>query len=253
MGALILDGQTVLPPASTPSVVTTRGDMIRGGVGGVAERLGLGAAGEVLTSDGTDVAWAAPAGGSTPTTPDLSGATITSATGCSGVGGSGTFVATIGNGITDGYCRCALAWPLSPSRTWELTCKVAFTTAGALSRWVDLGVRYGDGTTLIVQTAANGGGFTRNRATSSLGGFDMGTTPVWMRLRVDGGRVTTWIARAADGPWICNADSVSLYGTSDPGLTSLYLAANSSGVAGAEYTISVSDVTHTDLDPRPEL
>lgn len=63
MGALILDGQTVLPPASTPSVITTRGDLIRGGVGGVAERVGVGTLGQVFTSDGTDAGWAAPAGG----------------------------------------------------------------------------------------------------------------------------------------------------------------------------------------------
>jgi hypothetical protein len=44
-------------------VFTTRGDMVRAGVGGVAERLALGTATHVLTSDGTDAAWAAPSGG----------------------------------------------------------------------------------------------------------------------------------------------------------------------------------------------
>lgn len=44
-------------------VFTTRGDLVRAGVGGVAERIPLGAATHVLTSDGTDAAWAAPPGG----------------------------------------------------------------------------------------------------------------------------------------------------------------------------------------------
>ena len=44
-------------------VLTTRGDLVRAGVSGVAERLPLGTATHVLTSDGTDAAWAAPAGG----------------------------------------------------------------------------------------------------------------------------------------------------------------------------------------------
>lgn len=44
-------------------VFTTRGDLVRAGVSGVAERLPLGANGYVLTSDGTDAAWAAAGGG----------------------------------------------------------------------------------------------------------------------------------------------------------------------------------------------
>ena len=44
-------------------VFTTRGDLVRAGVSGVAERIPLGAATHVLTSDGTDAAWAAPTGG----------------------------------------------------------------------------------------------------------------------------------------------------------------------------------------------
>ena len=46
-------------------VFTTRGDLVRAGVGGVAERLALGTNGYVLTSDGTDAAWAAAGGGGT--------------------------------------------------------------------------------------------------------------------------------------------------------------------------------------------
>ena len=44
------------------SVVTTRGDVIRGSSGGVEERLALGASGQALTSDGTDVVWGSAGG-----------------------------------------------------------------------------------------------------------------------------------------------------------------------------------------------
>lgn len=37
--------------------ITTRGDIIRGSSAALAERLAIGASGQVLTSDGTDVAW----------------------------------------------------------------------------------------------------------------------------------------------------------------------------------------------------
>lgn len=48
----------------TTNVITTRGDLVRGGTGGTPERVALGTLGQVLTSDGTDAAWAA-------TTPDI--------------------------------------------------------------------------------------------------------------------------------------------------------------------------------------
>ena len=41
------------------SVMTTRGDIIKMGAGPTVARLGIGASGYVLTSDGTDPAWAA--------------------------------------------------------------------------------------------------------------------------------------------------------------------------------------------------
>lgn len=43
--------------------MTTRGDMIVRNASNVTARLGRGSAGQVLTSDGTDLAWAAPAAG----------------------------------------------------------------------------------------------------------------------------------------------------------------------------------------------
>jgi len=44
-------------------VVTTRGDVIVGDATGAASRVGLGASGQVLTSDGTDAVWADATGG----------------------------------------------------------------------------------------------------------------------------------------------------------------------------------------------
>lgn len=43
-------------------LITTRGDVIIGNASGVSERLGIGTAGQVLKSDGTDVAWGAGGG-----------------------------------------------------------------------------------------------------------------------------------------------------------------------------------------------
>lgn len=48
-------------------VITTRGDIIRGDSSGDRSRYGIGASATVLTSDGTDPAWAAPAAGVTVT------------------------------------------------------------------------------------------------------------------------------------------------------------------------------------------
>ena len=46
------------PSAAVEDVITTRGDLIRGDASGDDERLALGNAGEVLSSDGTDATWA---------------------------------------------------------------------------------------------------------------------------------------------------------------------------------------------------
>lgn len=43
-------------------VITTRGDVVYGNASNNADRLPIGAVGTVLTSDGTDVSWASPAG-----------------------------------------------------------------------------------------------------------------------------------------------------------------------------------------------
>lgn len=55
--------------------MTTRGDIIIRNASNVTARLGRGSAGQVFTSDGTDVAWATPAGGGS-SRPYLSGITL---------------------------------------------------------------------------------------------------------------------------------------------------------------------------------
>lgn len=51
-----------VPASGFTNPMTTAGDMIEGGTGGVATRVGIGANGYVWTSNGTTAAWTAPAG-----------------------------------------------------------------------------------------------------------------------------------------------------------------------------------------------
>ena len=53
------DGWELMNPSvpSSTNVITTRGDIIRGDASGDSERLPIGSAGTILTSDGTDAIW----------------------------------------------------------------------------------------------------------------------------------------------------------------------------------------------------
>jgi len=66
-------------PNFADKVITTRGDIVRGDSSGDRERYGIGAANTVLTSDGTDPAWAAHGGVPTTTKGDISGYSTTQA------------------------------------------------------------------------------------------------------------------------------------------------------------------------------
>jgi len=66
-------------PSYASKVITTRGDIVRGSSTGARERLGLGSNTEVLTSDGTDIDWAAAGGAPTTTKGDISGYSTTAA------------------------------------------------------------------------------------------------------------------------------------------------------------------------------
>jgi hypothetical protein len=54
---------TTFGPSGMSDPMTTRGDMIVRNASNVTARLGRGTAGQVLTSDGTDLAWATPSAG----------------------------------------------------------------------------------------------------------------------------------------------------------------------------------------------
>jgi hypothetical protein len=66
-------------PNFADKVITTRGDIVRGDSSGDRARYGIGAANTVLTSDGTDPAWAAHGGVPTTTKGDISGFSTTQA------------------------------------------------------------------------------------------------------------------------------------------------------------------------------
>jgi hypothetical protein len=74
------EGGTALSSLYQSDVITTRGDVIRGSSGGAAERLALGASGEALKSDGTDLVWGSVVsltGSETLTNKSLTAPTIT--------------------------------------------------------------------------------------------------------------------------------------------------------------------------------
>jgi len=66
-------------PNFADKVITTRGDIIRGDSSGDRARYGIGASATVLTSDGTDPAWAAATLAPTTTKGDISGYSTTQA------------------------------------------------------------------------------------------------------------------------------------------------------------------------------
>jgi len=66
-------------PNFADKVISARGDIIRGNSSGERARYGIGAANTVLTSDGTDPAWAAHGGVPTTTKGDISGFSTTQA------------------------------------------------------------------------------------------------------------------------------------------------------------------------------
>lgn len=229
--------------------ITTRGDLVRGGVGGVAERYGLGANGTSLTSNGTDAVWAAV--GPVPVTPDLTSGTITNNAGLTGVGAPGSFVGSIPVGSVNGYTRCTTPWSLGGSRVWSITARVTFDVNDP-THWVDVGVRYSDNWTVVAQLDSTGGANARTRGGGSQGSLASGSfpSPCFVQLLVDHGRITAAIATSASGPWTTLAEGTGLvrFSGMDPAITSLFLAVNTSGVAGGNRTVTIDQIQVTDLD-----
>lgn len=184
-------------------------------------------------------------------TPNLSTATITPAANCTGAGASGSFSATIDNGAVDGSVTGTLAWPIPSALSWEIKARVRLTPAGSGStRWVDLGVRYTDGQTVVLQFDDPGGANCRARGGASQGSLASGTLtyPCHVRLLVDRGRISASVSQSSSGPWTCFAESAGLvrFSGMTPAVASLYVAANMSGVADATNLYVMDEITVTD-------
>tara|TARA_R110002126_G_scaffold36519_2_gene111031 strand:- start:2428 stop:3414 length:987 start_codon:yes stop_codon:yes gene_type:complete len=63
--------------AKQDDVITTQGDLVAGGTGGAVQRLGIGTADQVLTSNGTSLLWAAGGGGGGDITAVTAGTALT--------------------------------------------------------------------------------------------------------------------------------------------------------------------------------
>lgn len=90
---------TGVPGVGTGDIVdpmTTRGDIIIRNASNVTARLGRGTVGQVLTSDGTDIAWAAGGGGS-----GVTGLAAVQSK-CAAGAGSASRAATMDSGVTNG-------------------------------------------------------------------------------------------------------------------------------------------------------
>jgi hypothetical protein len=129
-------------------VLTTRGDIIRGGVGGAEERLGLGTSGQVLSSDGTDVVWATPS--SSPAYVELRDERAASTHGGTATSGSWQ-TRTINTETADagGHASIASNQITLAAGTYECEIDaVAFATAGHQARLQNIT----DGTTIALGT-----------------------------------------------------------------------------------------------------
>lgn len=65
--AVALGGSATISAGGFTNPMTTLGDLIVGGAAGVAERLGIGTAGQVLSTNGTVASWSTPTDGALPT------------------------------------------------------------------------------------------------------------------------------------------------------------------------------------------
>lgn len=107
--------------ATIVNPMTTRGDIITGGVSGALQRLALGAAGKILSSDGTDAVWGQ---GPLTTTGDL----LIGAT-----GGTPTRLAagTLGYVLTSGGPGVAPSWAAGGGGGTPTVTDLGYTTVGA--------------------------------------------------------------------------------------------------------------------------
>jgi hypothetical protein len=168
-------GQTTASAAfNALSPITTTGDLILGNGTNSATRLGIGANGYLLTSNGTTASWAAPAASVTSFAGGTTGLTPASAT-TGAISLAGTLV--VGNGGTGattltGYVKGTGTSALTASSTipnTDITGLGTMSTQNATSVAITGGAI--DGTTVGATTASTGA-FTTATASTSL------TTPI---------------------------------------------------------------------------
>ena len=231
-------------------VFTTRGDLVRAGVSGVAERLPLGANGYVLTSDGTDAAWAAAGGGggSTVYTPDLtaSGAVLAAGVGTATSTSTAVTLAVGGATLSTWYSGTynAPRITVTPQSGWSPA--ISPHRFDARARIVS---RSGTGGAVFTNTVAllgiDGGAAARystyakvstvgseNESSSGAAGITSTTGAGlswdgndWLRIRVDGAQINFYFGRGSGGSPPASTAWVSI------GATTWTVTANGSGFA----------------------
>ena len=163
-------------PNNAAKVITTRGDIVRGNSSGERERYGIGASATVLTSDGTDPAWAAAALAPTTTKGDISGYTTTQAR---------IPISTNNYSLlADSVQALGLKWAASSTSTLTTTGDLlAASAANTLSRIAggasgEVLTGNGAGVLPTFQAAAGGGAWSElynSGVTTSTGTIDTGT------------------------------------------------------------------------------
>ena len=141
-------------PNYADKVITTRGDIIRGDSSGDRARYGIGAANTVLTSDGTDPAWAAHGGVPTTTKGDISGFSTTQARIPVGTNNYSLFA--------DSAQALGLKWAASPTSTLTTTGDLLASSAANVLTRIGAGasgeVLTGNGAGVLPTFQAAGGG-----------------------------------------------------------------------------------------------
>jgi hypothetical protein len=207
-------------PNYADKVITTRGDIIRGSSTGSRERLGLGSSTEVLTSDGTDIDWAAAAGSPTTTKGDLSGFSTTAAR---------IPISTNNYSLyADSAQALGLKWGISPT-------SVLSTTGDIL---------YASGANTLARLASTTSGHV-------LTAQGAGVAPVW--AAVSGGMIdllddTTITGSAAAGITFTPSSAYNLApdGTGDYRLLRVVGGGDTDGSADLDFTIAGLSEYHQD-------
>jgi len=151
-------------PNFADKVITTRGDIIRGDSSGERARYGIGASATVLTSDGTDPAWAAAALAPTTTKGDISGYSTTQARIPISTNNYSLFA--------DSAQALGLKWAASPTSTLTTTGDLLASSAANVLTRIAGGasgeVLTGNGAGVLPTFQAAGGGATVTRVQTNV-------------------------------------------------------------------------------------